>query len=265
MQFDWYSATVRAGPDEVLGVLGSFGDLEPARGLYSYTDGAQVRQGREVVARAFWGGVNGTASVHVQASGEPTPDVVNVVRGEWPTHGVSRADACRDYADKGAWRRLSKLAIDVAREHELKTRTQGDWLGKQDGRTLYVGGKTSYVQVRVYEKGKQLGPLEDPNRVRVEVQVRPQGAEAKERLCTVTPERLWWTAVWTSAMAERLGEPELEAIAIRPARTTPNEDRTRYWLAVQYGAVLGRWGDEIGWSNLPAAIEELKLRGRRGG
>ena len=49
MQFDWYSATVGAGPDEVLGVLGGFGELEPTRGLYSYRQGMQVRQGREVV------------------------------------------------------------------------------------------------------------------------------------------------------------------------------------------------------------------------
>lgn len=264
MQFDWYSATVGAGPDEVLGVLGGFGQLEPIRGLHSYAQGMEVRQGTEVVARAFWGGVNGTDSVHVQASGEATPDVVNVVRGEWPSHRVSRADACRDFSDAKAWRRLSKLAISVAADHRVKTATNGDWIGKQDGRTLYLGGPSARVRARVYEKGKQLGPLADQNRVRVECQVRPQGADGKEALCCVPPERLWWSSQWSADFAERLGVPELEAIAIRPAPSVANEERTRYWLAVQYGAVLGRWGDEIGWANLPAAVDELRQRARRG-
>jgi len=265
VRFDWYSATVGAGPDEVLGVLAGFGQLEPAKGLHSYERSMVVRQGSEVVARAFWGGVNGDTDTHVQASGEPTPDVVNVLRGEWPTHRVSRADSCRDYSDPEAWRRLSKLGLSVARDHGVKTSTAGDWIGKRDGRTLYVGSKKARLFARIYEKGKQLGALADPNLVRAEVQVRPQGREAKEDLCMIPPERVWWGSQWSADMAQRLGDPKLERIALRPSRTTPNEDRTRYWLAAQYGGVLRRWGDEVGWQNLPEAVDTLRLRARRGG
>lgn len=265
MRFDWYSATIPGGADEVLGVLSALGGVERCRPLYGYGEGVRVARGEEVVAMAFWGGVNGYESVHVQASGDRTPEVVEVVRSEWPSHRVSRADACRDYSHLGAWRRLVKLAIGVARDHEVKTRTVGDWVEGKDGRTLMVGSKTARVQARVYEKGKQLAPFGDPNHVRVEVQVRPQGAEAKESLCVVPPERLWWSSQWSADMAGRLGEPKLEAIAIRPAVAASDEQRARYWLAVQYGAVLGRWGEEVGWANLPDAIEQLRARSRRGG
>jgi DNA relaxase NicK len=41
-----------------------------------------------------------------------------------------------------------------------KTTTEGDWLERRAGRTLYVGGAGHGKRLRVYEKGKQLGDLE---------------------------------------------------------------------------------------------------------
>lgn len=51
-----------------------------------------------------------------------------------------------------------------------KSRIDGDWLGMENGRTLYVGQATNGKMLRVYEKGRQLG---DPKSewVRFEVQL----------------------------------------------------------------------------------------------
>jgi phage replication initiation protein len=49
------------------------------------------------------------------------------------------------------------------------TRTDGDWLQQQEGRTLYIGKAKNGKGLRCYEKGKQLGDL-DSKWVRFEVQ-----------------------------------------------------------------------------------------------
>lgn len=55
------------------------------------------------------------------------------------------------------------------RGREPSTRTDGDWLRKHEGRTLYVGKPKNGKGLRCYEKGKQLGNLESAW-VRFEVQ-----------------------------------------------------------------------------------------------
>ena len=49
------------------------------------------------------------------------------------------------------------------------TRTDGDWLERKAGRTLYIGKAKHGKGLRIYEKGKQLGDLES-QWVRFEVQ-----------------------------------------------------------------------------------------------
>lgn len=51
-----------------------------------------------------------------------------------------------------------------------QTDTQGDWLGNERGRTLYVGKRQNGKMLCVYEKGKQLGDLES-NWVRYELRL----------------------------------------------------------------------------------------------
>lgn len=51
-----------------------------------------------------------------------------------------------------------------------KTSLTGDWLGKVDGRTLYVGKAANGKMLRVYEKGRQLGDA-DSEWTRFEVQL----------------------------------------------------------------------------------------------
>ena len=86
---------------------------------------------------------------------------------------VTRIDLCRDFID-------GEFTIDEAvnaylegqfnvRGRRPSCRQHGDWLAKQQGRTLYVGHAANGKQARIYEKGKQLGQLNSPW-VRAEVQ-----------------------------------------------------------------------------------------------
>lgn len=256
MRYDWYSPTVDSSADHVLATLQGGQDLAsvyPIRGLYSYPRGAEVRRGDRVLAKVFWGGVNGEDQVHIQASGPDTPQVVQLVREHWPAHRVARADACEDYRGPKVWRQLSKLAIGVAELAGVRMSTVGDWIHARAGRTLYLGGKTSRVQVRVYEKGKQLGV--DPDWVRMEVQVRPTG-EGKSHLATALPAQLMEVSPWTSMLARRVGIPELDAVRIRDPWTPSDEETAFRWGVRQYGALFVRKAAALGgYAQLGAVIE----------
>ncbi len=255
MNWDWYSATVESSADHVLGTLQGGQDLVsvyPTKALYSYSRGAEVRRGDRVLARAFWGGVNGDANVHVQASGSDTPALVEMLRQHWPEHRVSRADSREDWSDPKVWRWVSKIAIAVAKDWGVRMSTVGDWIQAKQGRTLYLGGKTSRVQVRVYEKGKQLGV--DPNWVRLEVQVRPSG-EGKSALCSAVPGQLMEVSPWTRELARKVGIPELDAVKIRDPWTPSDDDNALRWCVEQYGAVFARKAVALGgWDQFGAHI-----------
>ena len=255
MNFDWYSATLESSPDQVLGVLESSQDLAsvyPIRGLYSYDRGAAVRRGEHTLAQAFWGGVNGTKQVHVQASGSDSPAIVETIRRHWPSHRVSRADAREDWSHPSAWRWLCKRAIGVAEEFRLATGTVGDWIHARSGRTLYVGRPASRVRVRIYEKGKQL--CADPNWVRLEVIVRPTGA-GKAALASALPSQLMEASTWTRELAKRVGMPELDAVKVRDPWVPSDDEKALRWCVQQYGAVLGRKAAQLGgWAELGTYI-----------
>lgn len=247
--WDWYSPTVSARADEVLGELAVLGEPRPCRGLYSYEHGMEfLRPDGEAVCRAFWGGVNGERSVHVQCSGSSTGQAVRLIRATWPEHRVARADACADWCEADVWRPLSKAALGVRKEFGLASRLHGDWIARQDGRTIYLGSPKSYVQARLYEKGKQLGA--DPGWVRLEAQVRPSG-EGKSNLASVEPAALFSVTPWTRALAERVGIPELEAVRIRDPKQPSDDERAFEYMLRQYGKLLRRKRASVGsWSDL---------------
>jgi len=202
----------------------------------------------EAVCKAFWGGVNGDKAVHVQCSGGSTGQVVRDLRSAWSEHRVARADACADWCDATAWRRLSRAALAIRKEFELASRLNGDWVSRQDGRTIYLGGRTSYVQARLYEKGKQLGAT--PDWVRLEIQVRPSG-EGKANLASVEPAQLFSVSPWTRALSARVGVPELEAVRIRDPWRPSDDERALECVLRQYGGLLRRTRSRVGsWSDL---------------
>ena len=247
--WDWYSPTLSVGPDEVLGELSSLGEPRPCRALYSYERGMEFfRPDGESVCRAFWGGVNGERSVHVQCSGSLTGQVVRLIRATWPEHRVARADACADWCEVGVWRPLLKAVLRVRKEFGLASGLDGDWITRQGGRTIYLGSPKSYVRARLYEKGKQLGA--DPGWVRLEAQVRPSG-EGKANLASVEPGALFAVTPWARALADRVGIPELEAVRIRDPKQPSDDDRAFEYMLRQYGKLLRRKRDSVGsWSDL---------------
>jgi hypothetical protein len=257
-RFDWYQGTVRAEVADLraclrAGVLG--GQWEPAkRAPHGYAFADRLVDADGLVAQVWWGGMH--AHPHVVASSEPAQMVAELLRSEMPDHSVSRADACQDYADPGAYDRLQALAVQVARDKRVKVGTQGDHLVTLKGRTCYLGATSSHTRLRLYDKAEELRQqyAKDPVKLatvpeelaRLECQVRPQTPEAKRAAALVDPITLMGSAAWMRELMRLVSGLELHPFDAGKAWRQSDDDRAYAALLAQYGGLLARVKAELG-------------------
>lgn len=269
VRWDWYGCSLveLVDPDLVVSTLSVSLDAAPQIGTprHGYQRCVQLSRGERVIAQVMSGGRHETP--YVQASGSSSGSVAKLIRANW-THRVSRVDACLDFDAEGAWDAVCGQALVVARQRGISKRQAGDWLDPHqrpgDGRTLYVGGQTSAVKARFYEKGRQLPAAGRPFWVRAEIEVRPTKA-AKRAMALVDPRGAWGSAAWTADVLERLsGE------AVPPARVVSyvEPDNQRRYLAMlrQYGRTLDLVAEEYGgdWGRLGLVLRDDLAASRRG-
>ena len=259
MKFDWYSASVPADPQVVLGALDGFDDLasfERTRPLHGYQEAWAMRRGPTDLFTVMWGGSHTGGTVFVQGSGLHAPPLADRLRRNPAlAHKVVRADIAQDYDDSTAWSKLVAICLDIADRRGLRIYQAGDWHRGEAGRTLYVGSPQSVVQLRLYEKGKKEGFR--PDWVRLELCVRPKKREARELLSTALPSDFFGCSSWSVELAERIGVPELERIHAGTVYRQTDDARARAALLAQYGKTLARWADDLGsWSKLGPTIKE---------
>lgn len=269
VRWDYYSGSLDdpLDADLVVSALASALDAAPRMGTprHGYQRCVELRQGDRQLVQVMSGGNHDTP--YVQASGASSGSVARVIRANWG-HRVSRVDACVDFDSSGAWDAVCGQALAVARMRGISKQQAGDWLDphqrRGDGRTLYVGGNSSAVRARVYEKGRQLPDAGRPDWVRAEVQVRPAKA-AKEMVSSLDPRGAWGASAWSGELLERLsGE------AVPPARvvtyTEPDGARSYAALLRQYGRTLERLAEEYGgdWSRVGQVLRDDLSASRRG-
>lgn len=283
-RFDWYQATVRAEVGDIraclFGLAADGGAWEPMQRVpHGYAFGDQLQAADGVLARLWWGGVH--AHPHVVVSGEAAQSASELLRAELPDHSVSRADACIDYAEAGAYDRLQGLALGVARERRVRVGTAGDHLVTLRGRTLYLGAASSHTRLRLYDKAEELRQkfAKDPARLasvpdelaRLECQVRPQTPHAKAEAARVDPVALMGSAAWMRDLMRQVADLDLHPFeAGRPWRQS-DDDRAYSALLAQYGGLLKRVCGDLGsWDMVGRQIgfdlaerEAVANRGRR--
>lgn len=271
MRFDWYQATIEDKPAPVIDMLLKLGhEVRQADGpakAYRYKQGWEIHHNeRGVVARVFAGG-NGDKP-HALASSDETEAFVDLVRTEWAgRHLVTRLDSAQDYIEPGAYPRLRRVARKVAKARRMSFRAVVDVLNPQAGRTQYIGSNKSDYLGRLYEKGweqmaKARGLLpglqldtitntttgeqvKPEDWVRLELQSRPQGEEARRLAAVATPEQAWTFTEWTHELAKEAMALDLERFYIRTRKMSKDEEALR-WMCQQYGAMLGRLQNDLG-------------------
>lgn len=250
MRFDWYGATVQAFPEAVLGVLRSDlsqvylrEDRRSGRNNYKWADTFLDPFGDEVCA-LLHGGSN--PYPHVQARGEHSPIVSDVLRRAYPGyHRVTRADCAIDFDGPGCWDRLFALLQAFASEMGLKWRTIGDFRLDRDpssGRTAYVGSRESTVTVRLYEKGlkenQEAGEaVYSSDWCRLEVEVKPPKLEGRLKLAKLSPLELWGCSLWSCKLLSRVNGLDVERTTMS-VRKEPDHVRAIKHMLLQYGPAL---------------------------
>lgn len=279
MRFDWYQATIEDKPTDVVGMLAKLGhEVRVADGpakAYRYKQGWEVHHNeRGVVARVFAGG-NGDKP-HAIASSDETDAFVDLVRNEWAgRHLVTRMDAAQDFNEAGAYRRLRRVARKVAKDHRLGFPSISDELNAKAGRTQYIASPKSDYRARLYEKGwEQVAKLQalfkattravievekfitvrnyatgedirPEDWVRLELQARPQGEEARRLASVATPEQAWTFTDWSQHLAREAMALDLERFYVRTRKVSKDEEAMR-WMCQQYGGMLSRFQADVG-------------------
>lgn len=266
-RFDWYQATVTAEPGELLEALGGLSEVgrweDLKRPPYGYAFARRLVDDDGQLCQVWWGGTH--AQPHAVFSGEVSPQGADLLRGEFPSHRVTRVDVCEDYAEPGAYDRLQGIALDVARDRSVKVGTAGDHLLTKEGRTLYLGSSKSHTRLRLYDKAAELRQqyasnlpklLQVPEHLaRLEVQVRPQDLAARQRAAVADPVSLMGSAAWMRALMLEVAGVELEPFQAGKVWRQSDDERAYMALLAQYGGLLRRrMLDHGSWHALGAQI-----------
>lgn len=286
MKFDWYQATISDSPMRVLQQIGKLGDeIRPndrVGKMYRYTQGFEIHKAGHVVACVAMGG-QGEGSAHAWATSDNAPPFADLVRNEWPeAHAVTRLDACEDFIDGTAFRRLCGVGRKVAKAHRVRFPSVSDELNPTAGRTQYLGAPSSEYRGRIYEKGWEVitkarggalraeeGACESirvpgidrdchPSEwVRMELQARPKDRIARVLAASATPEQVWTFTGWAHDLAREALALQLERFYIRQRKHTTDERALRF-MCGQYGKMLSRLHADLGdWSCVGLQIGEV--------
>ena len=242
---DWYQATIDEYPQTVGDALlrelpGAIG-FEAGRGRQNYHASMRVHDADgETLATILHGGPNGAPNAW--ASGDRAEAFSAVLRKCFPNvHRVTRFDSAEDvYGDYPTIRDRCRALAAPAGVSGYEIAAHGD----EKGSTDYLGAKTSRVQHRCYEKGKQVAPLaQDPssvplNWVRLEVQWRPTKT-ARDPAAVVSADQVWGVSPWVQAIRREVIGAQVERLRSRP-KMLSDDDICHAALIRQYGPYMSR-------------------------
>lgn len=256
--FDWYQATI---PDEnVNNVLAALSGLSAAprlrhtKGAHGYGHTTIVEDESGSLARVWHGGTH--VYPHVVLSGENTQDGVELIRTAYPDHTVTRVDSREDFGGAETFDRVLPELLDVAKSFRVQVGTAGDHLLTMQGRTVYLGSKSSAVRLRMYDKAAELRAklAGDPIRLakvpehltRIEAQVRPQHIIARQHFAKVEPMAVMGSSPWLREVWKRVSGFDLEPVQVSKMWRQSDDDRAYSYMLAQYGGMLRRMFEDIG-------------------
>lgn len=187
----------------------------------------------------------GNPGVHIITSGWYAQYMAPIIKAleAIPT----RVDVAHDvYEHEHTFTYVAKKAIGFSKKRGLKINQRGDWTkGGERGRTLYIGSRTSLVQLRIYEKSWH--PDADPalrttlpNWYRFEFEFKPKDKNKRKQAANYTPAQ-WLNSVKWVADICKLFDIDMESSQrLRRADNEPDFERALRHMVNQYGKVFDR-------------------------
>lgn len=254
--FDWYSAAVPKNREWLNSAVLShyphcLWEISKARNGYSFAEQLKNPAG-EVVLTVMYGGATQGNNLHVFATGDKAQFFSEFIRKVCPEHFLVRADVAADFENDGAWLSMFSIGMAASVVHSLKTSYMGPAEQEraeftEDGRTLYVGSRSSVSTMRFYEKGKKDFP-DRPNYVRAEFEFKPKNKKARERYASASPEEILKATKLGRYFLSMFGvTTDIKPLPAGTVRAPSDFDKTFMHLKKQYsaflrGALIDRYG-----------------------
>lgn len=246
-KWDWYQTSVWVSDPQKSGLVDALlrawpmSDWEPARPLNMvYQYGGAIVRGSTELCRLSWGGQPG---VNCKTSSAESGTLQRAIARTGMEHSPTRLDACVDWVEEGLFDSLSQALRKFALERRLKIGMVGDW-ERNVGRTLYLGGKTSIVQVCLYEKGAEQqakGASGAPiDWVRLEVRLTGMKRPQRDKIASWSDPALVFGVGWMADACKLIGFEELQRTALGTVWRRSDEERAFFALVNQYGPLLKR-------------------------
>lgn len=252
-KWDWYQSTVwlkdpHAGLVQALLAAWPLSDwcaAAPLNRVYQY--GGVIRRGSQELCRLSWGGQPG---INCKTSSSDSGALCAALRGF--DHSPTRLDACLDWTEEGLFDSLSNALRQFGLKRRIKLGFAGDW-ERNEGRTLYLGGKQSIVQICLYEKGAEQrakgvagAPLDW---VRLEVRVGNMKRKQRDRIAHWDHASNVFSVGWMPEACAAIGLEALETISLGTSYSKSTDERAFLALLNQYGPLLKRLAGESsdGW------------------
>lgn len=271
-KFDWWQATVSlegwSNYDKTTGeVVGAVEnlilwlsseitmvDVVRGRGSNSYERKADFKRGERIICTVQWGGVN--PDPNITATGSDSAFVRGLITAKFPEGRISRVDSAFDSMSGTA---EFKRVCAWVEERAGQAGVNCTWIKNSDttkGDSLYIGSKTSRVQIRIYEKGKQMG-FKAAEWWRAEVQFRPDSRN-KTSAYKYSSGVVWGASRITRDLWAFLGGEKLAAIEEQySVKQKDLEDRAAH-LVKQYGNLLRELVESTGsWVATGSLLDSL--------
>lgn len=222
----------------------------------------------ETICHALTEGSGDAAGTHqIEASGHHSPEVraaMNEVFGQ-VGYTSARRDTCFDIIDDEnftLFHQLAEIGREMARAGRMKYDQVGQgWLVPGQTMTIYLGSRNSPVMIRIYTRGLKTlaeGGVDDPRRIRVEVEVKPGKREGKKALSMLDDHQLFGCAAWAKEYMERAGITGIDRHKVGTVWKPSDEQRVFAHLIKQYGGLLESILDRRGAAGLEKMIRDQR-------
>ena len=214
-------------------------DWSKSGGKNGYAWQASLKIGERRIMGVSWGGSHDLANIVV--SGSETNDVRSYLIGAGilPPSGVrvSRVDSAFDSrSGTAAFREIAAWAEFRAAEAGIKDVMWWKNMNPTKGDTLYIGSKSSRVQIRIYEKGKETGYLPD-EWWRAEIQFRPRSTE-KASTYAMSSGLIWGSSPFARELHAKLTGSYPACLDTGYVPKEKDLDHRLLQLSIQYGNLI---------------------------
>ena len=212
-------------------------DVVLGRGANSYERKADFKRGDRKICTVQWGGVN--PDPNITASGSDAPFIRGLITARFPEGRMSRLDSAFDSMSGTAeFQRVCAWAEERAERAGVNC----TWIKNSDttkGDTLYIGSKSSRVQIRIYEKGKEQKLSGEKRDLwwRAEVQLRPESRN-KSMSYKYSSGMVWGASRITRDLWAFLGGEKLYSLEFEANMKEKDLNDKAAHLVKQYGNLL---------------------------